>query len=168
MTLSPPPGRGDTAERLIDALAPEGPALVIVRGHRGAGKTTLLRYLGDVARHRKHPLVEMEGASGMTTVPYGAMAELLSIDATEGLAAHRAAVEALTGPGSGPRPVAIIDDADRLDDPSATRSPRRFVTAARSTSSPCARARSSRGPSTISSPAMRSLPSSYGPSTDPR
>ena len=120
MTLRPPAGRSDAAERLIDALAPGGPALVIVRGHRGAGKTTLLRYLGDLARHRKHPLVELEGASGMTSVPYGAMAELLPADTIEGLAAHRAAVEALTGPETGPRTVAIIDDADRLDDASAT------------------------------------------------
>jgi len=94
---------------LIDALAPDGPALVIVRGHRGAGRTTLLRYLADVARLRKHPLVRLEGASGMSAVPYGAMAELLPFDA----------IEALTSPESGHRTIAIIDDADRLDEASA-------------------------------------------------
>lgn len=79
----------------------------------------LLHHLADVARHRKHPVVRLDGASGMSAVPYGAMAELLPIDGVEGLAAHRAAVQALAGDGPGPRTVAIIDDADRLDDASA-------------------------------------------------
>lgn len=120
MPLSPPTGRVDAAERLIDALAPDGPALVIVRGHRGSGKTTLLDYLDGLARHRKHPVHRLDGASGMRSVPFGAMVGLLPADTTEGLAAHRAVVTTLRGPETGPRTVAVIDDADRLDDESAT------------------------------------------------
>ena len=62
MTLSQPAGRRDQATRLIDALPHEGPALIIVLGHRGAGKTTLLSYLEDVARsQRPHPVIRESG-----------------------------------------------------------------------------------------------------------
>lgn len=105
--------------RLIDALGPAGPTLVIVRGHRGSGKTTVLHHLGDVARHRRHPVIRIEGASGLSAVPFGAMAQLLPDDVDEGLPAHRAAVDALSSAPSGPRTVVTIDDADRLDDATA-------------------------------------------------
>ncbi len=118
MDFSPPPGRGEVVERLIDALKPGGPALVIVRGHRGSGKTTLLDHLAAVARHRRHRVIALEAASGPSGVPFGAMAHLLPAGA-EGLVAHRAAVDALAGEASAPRTVVVTDDADRLDDASA-------------------------------------------------
>lgn len=119
MDLSPPPGRGEAVERLIDALKPAGPALVIVRGHRGSGKSALLHHLGEVARHRGHPVLTVEGASGLAGVAYGAIAPLLPADVGDGLPAHRAAIAALASDGPGPRTVVLIDDADRLDEASA-------------------------------------------------
>ena len=119
MDLSPPPGRGAVVERLIDALKAAGPALVIVRGHRGSGKTTLLDHLATVARHRRHQVIALEAASGLSRVPFAAMAHLLPDAVEEGLAAHRAAIDALASEASAPRTVVLIDDADRLDDSSA-------------------------------------------------
>ncbi len=119
-----PPGRAAILAELTDALGPDGPGLIILRGHRGSGKTTVLDHFAAVATHRRHTVHRVDGASGMSDTPFGAMIDLLpephlGDGPIAPLSAHRAAAEALASPADGPRAVVLADDADRFDDATA-------------------------------------------------
>jgi ATP/maltotriose-dependent transcriptional regulator MalT len=116
-------GRSRELELVGDVLAGDERSAVVLSGLPGVGKSRLAAECLNLAESRHLATARIQASQAASQLPFGALAPLLpitSVPAREPAGMLRSARKAIVALGEGRRLVLMVDDAQLLDESSAT------------------------------------------------
>jgi DNA-binding CsgD family transcriptional regulator len=121
--VNPWPLVGRTADlsTVLESLDRDVPAAVVIAGPAGVGKSRLLKEVAAQAVERRWVTHTIVGTRTAASIPFGAVASLLSdrLEDASSVEILAHARRTLTGADNEPAPLLVVDDAQRLDPGSA-------------------------------------------------